>query len=156
MVGKLTVNPEDMRFCSERDLPNSRDGVYLFCNYVTQHEQRLFDGFVALLAGDIDESVRLRLLDFMQRQGDGDGLRIRLVKALEELVEERRSYKKRKKELDTSKTRLEQSPQDDATRDEMNQLLRERDKMLELIKEIDGRDPRALNAALYGFQLVVR
>lgn len=84
MVCKFTVNPEDMRFCSERDLPVSRDGVYLFCNYVTQHEQRLFDGFVALLAGDIDESVHLRLLDFMQGQGDGDGLRTRLVKALEE------------------------------------------------------------------------
>ncbi|TCP15937.1 DEAD/DEAH box helicase [Simplicispira metamorpha] len=113
---------------------------YLFCNYVTQHEQRLFDGFVALLAGDIDETVRLRLLDFMQGQGEADGLRTRLVKALEELVEERRSYKKRKNELDTSKKRLEQRPQDDATRDEMDQLLRERDKMLELIKEIDGRD----------------
>ena len=46
MVGKLTVNPEDMRFCNERDLPNSRDGVYLFCNYVTQHEQRLFEALL--------------------------------------------------------------------------------------------------------------
>ena len=113
---------------------------YLFSHYVLQHEQRLFDGFVALLAGDMDDAVRLRLWNFMQGQGEADGLRTRLLKSLEELLEERRSYKKRKDELDRAKTRLLQKPQDDATRDEMDQLLRERDKLLELIKEINGRD----------------
>jgi len=113
---------------------------YLFSNYVLQHEQRLFDGFVALLAGDMDDAVRTRLWNFMQGQGEADGLRTRLLKSLEELLEERRSYKKRKDELDRTKTRLQQKPQDDATREEMDKLLRERDKLLELIKEINGRD----------------
>lgn len=113
---------------------------YVFADYVLQHEQRLFDGFVALLAGDIDDVVRTRLWNFMQGQGDADGLRTRLMKSLEELLEERRSYKKRKDELDRAKTRLQQKPQDDATREEMDNLLRERDKLLELIKEINGRD----------------
>lgn len=113
---------------------------YVFCDYVLQHEERLFQGFVALLAGDIDDVVGARLWDFMQGQGESDGLRARLLKALEELLEERRSYKKRKDELDRAKSKLQQRPQDDATRDEIDQLLRERDKLLELIKEINGRD----------------
>lgn len=113
---------------------------YLFCDHVLKHEQRLFDAFVALLAGDIDDVVRTRLWNFMQGQGEADGLRTRSLKALQELLEERRSYKKRKDELDRSKTKLQQRPQDDATREEMDELLRERDKLLELIKEINGRD----------------
>lgn len=113
---------------------------YLFCDYVLQHEQRLFDAFVELLAQDIDEAVRARLWDFMQGQGEADGLRIRLVKVLEELLEERRSYKKRKDDLDRARTKLQQQPQDEATKDEMDNLLRERDKLLELIKEINNRD----------------
>lgn len=113
---------------------------YVFRDHVLKHEQRLFDGFVALLAGDIDDVVRSRLWDFMQGQGEADGLHTRLLKVLQELLEERRSYKKRKDELDRAKTKLQQRPQDDSTREEMDHLLRERDKLLELIKEINGRD----------------
>ena len=113
---------------------------YLFCDYVLAHEDRLFESFMALLAGDVDEVVRGRLLDFMQGQGEVDGLRTRLMKALEELLEERKAYKKRKEELDKAKTRAQQGPQDDSTRDLINNLLRERDKLLELHKEINGRD----------------
>jgi len=76
----------------------------------------------------------------MQGQGEGDGLRTRLVKTLTELLQERSSYKVRKDELDKQKAKLLQRPQDDATREEIDNLLRERDKLLELIKEIDGRD----------------
>lgn len=112
----------------------------VFCDYVLMHEDRLFQGFCALLAGDVDDAVRSRLLDFMQGQGEADGLRIRLMKSLQELVDERLSYKKRKDELDKAKTRLLQKPQDDATKEELNNLFRERDKLLELIKEINGRE----------------
>lgn len=113
---------------------------YLFCDHVVQHEQRLFDGFTGLLAGDIDDVVRARLWDFMQGQGEADGLRTRLLKSLAELLEERQGYKRRKEELDRAKAKLQQRPADDAQREEMDQLLRERDKLLELIKEINGRD----------------
>jgi DEAD/DEAH box helicase domain-containing protein len=113
---------------------------YLFNNYVLGHEERLFQGFVALLAGDIDEVVTARLWDFMQGQGESDGLRTRLHKALEELQEERRTYKKRHDELDKVRAKAKQNPQDDATRAEIDNLLRERDKLLELIKEINTRD----------------
>lgn len=113
---------------------------YLFNDYVLANEARLFEQFMALLAGDADEGVRARLLDFMQGQGDVDGLCTRLMKTLEELLEERKAYKKRKEELDRAKARAQQGPQDDGTRDLIDNLLRERDKLLELIKEINGRD----------------
>ena len=113
---------------------------YLFCDYVLAHEDRLFESFMALLAGDVDDVVRGRLLDFMQGHGEVDGLRTRLMKALEELLEERKAYKKRKEEIDKAKAKAQQGPQDDSTRDLINNLLRERDKLLELIKEINGRD----------------
>ncbi len=113
---------------------------YLFCDYVLANEDRLFESFMALLAGDVDDVVRGRLLDFMQGHGEVDGLRTRLMKSLEELLEERKAYKKRKEEIDKAKGKAQQGPQDDSTRDLINNLLRERDKLLELIKEINGRD----------------
>ncbi|WP_425259796.1 DEAD/DEAH box helicase [Rubrivivax sp. RP6-9] len=113
---------------------------YIFSDHVLKHEQRLFESFMALLDKDVDEVVRGRLWDYMQGQGESDGLRSRLTKALEELVEERRTYKKRKDELDRAKAKAQQKPQDEATQNEIDNLLRERDKMLELIKEINGRD----------------
>ena len=113
---------------------------YLFADHVLAHEERLFNGFMQLLDGDVDEVVRARLLDFIQGQGETDGLRTRLMKALTELLEERRSYKKRKDELDKAVKQLRQKPQDEATKAEIDELLRERDKFLELIKEINARD----------------
>ena len=113
---------------------------YVFGDYVLAHEERLFQGFVQLLDGDIDDVVKARLWDFMQGQGEADGLRARLLKSLEELLEERRTYKKRKEELDKVRAKAQKKPQDEATKAEIDNLLRERDKLLELIKEINTRD----------------
>ncbi|MCX7201756.1 MAG: helicase-related protein, partial [Burkholderiales bacterium] len=113
---------------------------YILCDHVLTHEQRLFDGFSDLLDQDIDEVTRARLWNYMQGQGEVDGLRSRLIKVLEELVDERRTYKKRKDELDKARVKAQAKPQDEATQHEIDGLLRERDKMLELIKEINGRD----------------
>lgn len=113
---------------------------YSFCAYVLTHEPRLFAAFMAMLGPDGDATVHKRLQDFMQGQGDSDGLRSRLLKALEELVEERKTYKKRKEQIDRAKVAAEQKPKDEASCDEIDSLLRERDKMLELIAEINRRD----------------
>lgn len=113
---------------------------YIFSNYVLAHESRLFDGFVALLGKDIDDIVKARLLEYMQGQGEVDGLRAKLMKTFEELLDERKTYRKRKDELEKTKARVQQGPQDDATRDEIENLSRERDKQLEMIKEINSRD----------------
>ena len=93
-----------------------------------------------LLADDVGDVVRDRLLDYMQGQGESDGLRTRLMKSLEELLEERRAYKKRKDELDKAIKQLKLKPQDESVQADIDNLLRERDKLLELIKEINSRD----------------
>ena len=113
---------------------------YNFSDHVLTNEPRLFASFMDLLGSDVDDLVGKRLQDFMQGQADADGLRSRLLKSLQELVEERKSYKKRREQIDKLKTLAEQRPLDDATRDEIDSLLRERDKMLELIAEINKRD----------------
>ena len=113
---------------------------YNFCDHVLSNEPKLFAAFVDLLGTDVNATVRQRLQDFMQGQGDTDGLRSRLLKYLQELVEERKSYKKRKEQIDIAKTAAALRPQDEATIAEIDALLRERDKMLELIAEINKRD----------------
>ncbi|WP_210147840.1 DEAD/DEAH box helicase [Aromatoleum petrolei] len=113
---------------------------YIFSDYVLVNEERLYSAFMQLLDGDVDDVVRSRLLDYMQGQGDADGLRTRLMKALEELLEERRAYKKRKDELEKAIKQLKTKPKDGATEAEIDSLQRERDKFIELIKEINARD----------------
>lgn len=113
---------------------------YNFCDYVLANEPALFSAFVELLGADVNATVRQRLQDFMQGQGDTDGLRPRLLKYLQELVEERKTYKKRKEQIDIAKNAAALRPQDEATIAEIDALLRERDKMLELIAEINKRD----------------
>lgn len=113
---------------------------YNFCDHVLSNEPKLFAAFVDLLGTDVDASVRQRLQDYIQGQGDSDGLRSRLLKYLQELVEERKTYKKRKEQIDIAKSAAAQRPQDEATIAEIDALLRERDKMLELIAEINKRD----------------
>lgn len=140
-LSNLTALPEKTSQALDAMEQSKQDRFpYIFCNYVLEHEQRLFDGFMQLLAGDVDDVVRGRLCDYMQGQGEVDGLRTRLTKSLEELLEERRAYKKRKDELDKAKTKAQQRHQDDATKAEIDNLLRERDTLLELIKEINSRD----------------
>ena len=113
---------------------------YSLCQYILVHEEALFSRFIDLLGTDVDAVVRAHLWDYMQGQGEVDGLRTRLMKALEELLEERRTYKKRRTELDRAKARAQKRPQDEATQAEIDNLQQERDKLLELIREIDGRD----------------
>jgi DEAD/DEAH box helicase domain-containing protein len=113
---------------------------YLFLDHVVRNQQRLFDSFVALLGSDADGVVTQRLLDFIEGQGQEDGLKIRLMKSLEDLAKERSGWKKRKDEIDRLRARAQQKPQDEATKNEIEQLTRERDKALELIKEINGRE----------------
>ena len=64
---------------------------YIFLDHVVQHEQRLFDAFIALLGSDADAVVTQRLLDFIEGQGEEDGLKMRLDKTLEELADERQA-----------------------------------------------------------------
>jgi DEAD/DEAH box helicase domain-containing protein len=113
---------------------------YTFIDHVLTNEPRLSQAFLDLLGPDIDDLVRERLIQFLQGTGEEDGLRVRLLKVLEELMEERKLYRKRAEQIKTQIAAVSQRPQDEATKNENDQLRRERDKVLELAKEINQRD----------------
>ena len=113
---------------------------YTFIDHVLTNEPRLSAAFLGLLGSDIDDRVRERLTQFLEGSGDEDGLRVHLLKFLEELMEERKLYRKQAEQIKTQIAVLSQRPQDEATRKESDQLRRERDKALELVKEINQRE----------------
>jgi DEAD/DEAH box helicase domain-containing protein len=140
-ISAVTALPERTSVALDAvEVNNQERFPYNLAGHVLTHETRLLDGFLALLGTEVNQAVSDRLRDYMQGQGDKDGLRTRLLKSLEDLVEERKGYKKRKDQVDTSIRAVKQKPQDDATRNELDDLARERGKLMELIAEINGRD----------------
>lgn len=113
---------------------------YTFIDHVRRNEQRLFEGFMALLGKDEDETVRSRLLDYIQGQGETNGMGVALYKILGDLVKERNAYQARRDELDKAIRQLQQQPQDEATEKEIEDRRMEREKLTELIREINNRD----------------
>lgn len=111
-----------------------------FLDFVLRNEPQLLGGFQSLLADDIDEAVRNRLRDAMQGTEEADGLRQRMTKVLKELSIERRSYRKKAEQLKSRLAALRTKPQDEATKHEIEELDRERNKALELAREINSRD----------------
>ena len=59
---------------------------------------------------------RDRLTEYMQGAGETDGLRVRLIKLLEELAEERKQHRKRAEQHQDAHQALKARPQDEATR----------------------------------------
>jgi DEAD/DEAH box helicase domain-containing protein len=140
-IKTLTALPEKTSVALDAvEAANLERFPYNLDSYVLANEIRLLDGFLALLGDEIDDVVSQRLRDYMQGQGEKDGLRSRLIKSLEELVEERKGYKKRKDQIDGLIRVVKQKPQDDSTREDLDNLGRERDKLMELIAEINSRD----------------
>src|SRR5207249_3850830 len=88
---------------------------YTFTDHVLTNEPRLSQGFHDLLGRDIDERVWERLTQFLQGTGDEDGLRVRLLKVLEELMEERKLYRKCAEQIKAQISTVGQRPQDEAT-----------------------------------------
>ena len=111
-----------------------------FLDYILRNEPHLLEGFQSLLADDVDEAVRNRLRDAMQGTEETDSLRQRVTKVLEELSIERKQHRKKADQLKARLGALRARPQDEATRHEIEELDRERDKALELTKEINSRD----------------
>ena len=113
---------------------------FTFLDHVLTHEPALLEAFLDLLGTDLDAQTQQRLRDFMRGTDEVDSLRVRLSKALEELLKERQAYQKRalqlKKQIDALKAR----PQDEATQHEIDSLQRERQSALELISELNRRE----------------
>jgi DEAD/DEAH box helicase domain-containing protein len=136
-----TAMPEETQ-----DVLNAYDSVdqtrfpYTFAEYLHEHEERLLKGFKGLLGQDLDEGISQRLQDFIQGTDQDDAMRLRLIKLVEELAQERRSYRDRSEKVKKQIKAIRDRPQDEATKNEIDHLERERQKMLELIKEINQRD----------------
>ncbi len=111
-----------------------------FLDYVLSNETRLLTSFLNLLKGEIEPQVAERLTEFCQGTGDSDSVRIRLLKTLEAIGDERRGYKRRAEVLRGQIRTLKARPSDEYTLDEISKLDRERQAALELIKEINGRE----------------
>ena len=109
---------------------------YNLLAFVQQDEAGLLERFVALLGNDLHSRVEVRLREYMFGQGDQDGLRVGLLKVLEELSKERGAHKRRAEETKKRITAIKAQPQDEATRNLVAELSRERDKALELSREI--------------------
>jgi DEAD/DEAH box helicase domain-containing protein len=129
-----------------RDALNARDSLdqtrfpYTFLDYIQKHEERLLEGFKVLLGADLDDHLARRLDGFMLGTSDDDALRLRLSKLLEELAKERKAHRDRGEQIRSQIRVLKGRPQDEATKDEIDQLERERQKTIELVKEINQRD----------------
>ena len=113
---------------------------YTFLDYVQAHEERLLEGFKALLGADLTDRVAIRLQGFMQGTDKDNALRLRLSKLLEELAKERKSHQERGKQVKKQINALRAGPQDEATKNEIDHLERERQKTIELVKEINQRE----------------
>ena len=113
---------------------------YTFLDYVQTHEERLLEGFKALLGADLNDRVAIRLQGFMQGTDKDNALRLRLSKLLEELAKERKAHQERGKQVKKQINALKAGPQDEATKNEIDHLERERQKTIELVKEINQRE----------------
>ena len=108
--------------------------------FIQQDEAGLLERFLGLMGADLHPRVEARLRDCMFGNADMDGLRLGLLKVLEELSRERSGHRKRAADTKQRISALKAQPQDEATRDQIGELTRERDKALELSREIGGRE----------------
>ena len=123
-----------------RDADDQAKFPFTFLSHVRAREVALLDGFKALLLPDLDPRVEERLKAFMMGTDQEDSLKIRLTKLLDELSKERKSHKERADLIAKKLKELAAKPQDEATVNEQDNLERERQKALELAKEINQRD----------------
>jgi len=137
----ITAFPDKTSVALDAVEGNNQDRFpYNFDTHVVTNELRLFDAFIGLLGNDIDDVVRQRLQDYMEGQGEADGLRQKLIKTLKALVDERATYRVRQKSIDNLIRQAKQKPADEVTKEEIENFARERGKMLALITEINQRD----------------
>ena len=123
-----------------RDSHDQNRFPYTFLTYIHEHEDGLLEEFKQLLGSDLDTRVSERLDQFMRGTEQDDALRIRLSKLLDELSKERVAHKNRADEIKKRIKALKALPQDDAVRDDIDLIERERQKAMGMAKEINQRD----------------
>ncbi|MGR5453527.1 DEAD/DEAH box helicase [Vibrio alfacsensis] len=114
-----------------------------FINYVESNKDSLFNEF-ALVFNSISEHSMKKLLEFIKGSDGQYGLAAKIQQSLEMLVKDRKSLQSRAEKLKRSINKLRESPVKDKNyQDDLNELENERNALLALIREINGKD--ALN-----------
>ena len=112
---------------------------YTFFKWIQAREDELLQGFLALLGDALQPNVEERLTKYLHEQGDDDGLRVGLLKFLQELMQERVALRKRGQDIRQKVAALKATPVDEATRAEIDDLEREKDIALSQSKAIAGK-----------------
>ncbi len=113
---------------------------YTFLDHVLTNEPRLLGAFIQLLGKQASQRVQDRLKAFYTGTEELNGLRISMLKLLEELAFEREQHRRRANACKDKIKALKGKPQDEATKAEIDQLDRERQGALMLVKEINQRE----------------
>ncbi|MBY5946833.1 DEAD/DEAH box helicase [Photobacterium rosenbergii] len=111
-----------------------------FLHYVDQNKEDLFNLFV-LVFNSLSETSTNKLRDFILGSDDQYGLAAKIQQSLELLVKDRKSLISRANKLKRSIDKLKESPVKDKNfQDDLNELENERNALLALVREINGKD----------------
>ncbi|MCU0756374.1 MAG: DEAD/DEAH box helicase [Xanthomonadales bacterium] len=113
---------------------------YTLLDFLQADDLGLLERFCGLLGDALSPRVRARLDDYMRGTPELPSLRMALLDTFEQLVKERAAYRKRAEDLKARLKPLQAAVQDESTEAQIAELKRERDKALELAREITGRD----------------
>ncbi|MEN8168573.1 MAG: Zn-binding domain-containing protein, partial [Pseudomonadota bacterium] len=114
-----------------------------FIAFVKGHALPMLDGFFDLFQGELTDATKETLRQFILGEGVNDGLEMRLVKRLHEMVIERDGFKKQIDQLKRHLDRLVKQPKDEATLEEIEEVERERAALQAMLRRLNGR--QALN-----------
>jgi len=113
---------------------------YNFLAFVKKDAEELRERFLVLFSGEFSDWTVSYLERFLLGVSDeGVSLELRIVNRLHELVKERKSLKKRIDALKRRIRSLEQGPQDEATRNEIEQLQVERSGLQAILRGINAK-----------------
>ena len=111
-----------------------------FLHYVNDNKDKLFDLFVHVF-NSLSESSTQKLRNFIIGSDDQYGLVAKMQQSLELLVKDRKSLVSRAGKLKRLIDKLKQSPVKDKNyQNDLNELENERNALLALIREINGKD----------------
>ena len=122
---------------------------YPFLDFVQRRGQDLLEAFFDALAGELSDRSREYLTSFLQGDdeallhGDDTGrpsLRLRMVNRFHEIARERKALRADVDALGRRIQALKRAPADEATKQEIERLTRERGGLQGLLRKLNGRE----------------
>ncbi len=133
--GKVRALLDNVETDGERGFP------YPFFAYTAENAESLFERFKQAFNDSLSEASQQYLRVFLMGEpGKDPGLRLRILDRLCQVIAERRSIRREIDRLGKSASKLRHGPQDEATKEDLKQCLRERKGFQRLLRKINGRD----------------